>query len=263
MEEFALYIDDSGSPKPDVDDATPHFAMGGVIVKRSDKTQISDELSAFKESWNIDRKIPLHASEIRSKKGNFTWLGEVGEAERQRFHDELGQMIVRCPVIIHACVISRSGYIQRYSEKYGIDTWNMMRTAFCIVVERTAKYAIKRNGKIMVYFEKIGRVEDRKLKKYFEELRSQGMPFDGKRSAAYQPLHSPTLQGALSGLEGKTKNCPELQIADLSLYPIALGKENPENKAYKLLKSSGKIIDSHLTVDEVTAMGVKYFCFDT
>ena len=32
--EFALFIDESGSPKPNPKDNTPYFALGGVLVKR-------------------------------------------------------------------------------------------------------------------------------------------------------------------------------------------------------------------------------------
>ncbi|MHC5853676.1 DUF3800 domain-containing protein, partial [Nostoc sp.] len=35
--EFAIYIDDSGSPKPDPKDQYPFFAMGGVLIKRNDE----------------------------------------------------------------------------------------------------------------------------------------------------------------------------------------------------------------------------------
>jgi hypothetical protein len=77
-----------------------------------------------------------------------------------RFHQELTQMITACPFTVHACVISRSGYHQRYLELYGDNTWEMTKTAFSIVVERAAKFVAKQDGKMMVYYEKMGREED-------------------------------------------------------------------------------------------------------
>jgi hypothetical protein len=44
------------------------------------------------------------------------------------------------------------------------------------------------NGRLMIYFEAAGRKEDGLLKQYFNELRSQGNPFDPNLSSQYSPL---------------------------------------------------------------------------
>lgn len=74
-------------------------------------------------------------------------------------------------MIVHACIVSRDGYLKRYLNKYGENTWEMMKSAFSIAVERAAKYAALKNGTLMVYFESAGKKEDTLLKQYFNELR--------------------------------------------------------------------------------------------
>lgn len=64
--EFALYLDESGSPKPSPDDSSPFFAMGGVLIERSNEDMINSLLVDFKNRWNIPQNIPLHGNEIRS-----------------------------------------------------------------------------------------------------------------------------------------------------------------------------------------------------
>lgn len=66
-EEYALFLDESGSPKPNPRDIAPYFAMGGVLVKRSDQQLIQAKVAEFKKSWGISADTPFHGSEIRSK----------------------------------------------------------------------------------------------------------------------------------------------------------------------------------------------------
>ncbi|WP_218596760.1 DUF3800 domain-containing protein [Chroogloeocystis siderophila] len=69
--EFALYLDDSGSPKPDPKDPHPFFGMGGVLINRGHERIIETLVLEFKQRWNIGLDIPLHGSEIRSRKNNY------------------------------------------------------------------------------------------------------------------------------------------------------------------------------------------------
>jgi hypothetical protein len=65
---FALYLDESGSSKPSLDDSSPFFAMGGVLIERSNEDMINSLLVDFKNRWNIPQNTPLHGNEIRSLK---------------------------------------------------------------------------------------------------------------------------------------------------------------------------------------------------
>jgi hypothetical protein len=48
LKKFALFLDDSGSAKPNPDDKTPYFAMGGVLVRRQDESMIKLQVEEFR-----------------------------------------------------------------------------------------------------------------------------------------------------------------------------------------------------------------------
>lgn len=262
MKEFAIYIDDSGSPKPNPRDSTPYFAMGGVLIERGNEERIEAALCAFKEHWNIPIETPLHGSEIRAKRGAFTWLDQLPEDELIRFHTELAEMVTRCPAVVHACVISRIGYFKRYADLYGTETWEMMKTAFTILLERTVKFVASRDGKVTVYYEKIGRREDRLIESYFRSFRAEGHPFNQNNAAKYNPLLPVEVIKRLSGIEGKTKKNPMLQISDLCLYPIARVKDRPNDRAFVAMRTARMLVDDHIEIEHLASEGIKYYCFD-
>jgi hypothetical protein len=195
-------------------------------------------------------------------KKKFAWLGKLEASDRLRFYEDLTEMIISCPVTVHACVISRFGYNQRYLVRYGENTWEMMRTALSILLERAAKFVARQNGKMMVYYEKMGSNEDKKLESYFHELRSNGHPFSSENARRYDPLSSEELSLLLTGIQGKNKTRPELQIADLCLYPVARIKDQPNNRAYHAMREGKLLVDCHLLPEELEKMGIKYSCFD-
>jgi hypothetical protein len=78
----------------------------------------------------------------------------------------------------------------------------------------------------------------------------------------YSPLCCNKLSKRLRGIQGKKKSNAILQIADLCLYPVARGKDKPDDKAYLSLKNNLKIVDSLLSIEEVESQGIKYYCFD-
>jgi len=260
--EYALFIDESGSPKPNPKDQTPYFAVGGILVERSDELTIETLVSEFKERWGINPDIPLHGNEIRSRKKKFSWLGNCSDKMREDFISDLTATITNCPVLVHACVVSRCGYLNRYLDTYGEKTWEMMKSAFAILIERAAKYADTQGGTVMVYFEKAGKKEDRLIKGYFQELRSLGLPFNATSSSKYSPMNSSQLSRLLRGIEGKGKNNPMIQLADLCLYPVARNKTDPNNRAFSAMRNKRLIIDCHLPQNSIESLRIKYYCFD-
>ncbi|MDJ0577522.1 MAG: DUF3800 domain-containing protein [Xenococcaceae cyanobacterium MO_234.B1] len=260
--EFALFIDESGSPKPNPKDPAPYFALGGVLVKRVDEAIIEQAVADFKQRWNISLDIPLHGNEIRSKKRRFAWLGKLPEQERNDFMEDLTTTITSLPIIVHACVVSRQGYHNRYLDKYGDNTWEMMKSAFSILVERSVKFVSDKDESIMIYYEEAGKREDRLLQQYFNEIRESGHPFDSNNASKYSPLSAEQISKCLRGIEGKKKNNPILQIADLCLYPVARGKNKPDDRAYLALKENQILIDSQLRSKDIKSRGIKYYCFD-
>lgn len=261
--EFALFIDESGSPKPSLLDTASYFALGGVLVKRADEQLIEDRVKEFKQRWNIDENTPLHGNEIRSKKKNFAWLGKLSDAKRNEFMEDLTNTISSLPIIVHACVVSRQGYLDRYLGKYGEDTWEMMKSAFSILVERAAKYVADSDESIMIYYEKAGKREDALMEGYFRAIKETGHPFDSSNSSKYSPLTGNELSKYLRGIDGKSKSNAILQIADLCLYPVARNKDRPGDRAYLALQESSILVDSRLPTDKVGSQGIKYYCFDS
>lgn len=261
--EFALYLDESGSPKPDSNDSARFFAMGGVLIERSNEHTIKTLVVDFKSRWKIADEIPLHGSEIRSRKKRFAWLGRLSDEEQALFMEDLTDTIIHCPMLVHACIVSRDGYLKRYLNKYGENTWEMMKSAFSIAVERAAKYAALKNGKLMIYIESAGKKEDTLLKQYFNELRSQGHPFDSAKASRYSPLSTGELFRLLRGIDSKKKSNPVMQLADLCLYPVIQGKEQPDNKAFLALKNAKLLVDCYLEPNQVSELGIKYYCFDS
>jgi len=47
------------------------FGMGGVLINRGHERIIETLVLEFKQRWNIGLDIPLHGSEIRSRKNNY------------------------------------------------------------------------------------------------------------------------------------------------------------------------------------------------
>jgi hypothetical protein len=260
--EFALFIDESGSRKPNLKDEARFFSMGGVLLERADEPLVESLIAKFKERWNIEPKTPLHGNEIRSRKKRFAWLGKLSQHEQEHFFEDLTSTIISCPVIVHACVISRSGYLKRYLDKYGENTWEMTKSAFSILIERTAKYAATRNGTVMVYYEEAGKVEDELVKHYFNDLRSAGHPFDPITASKYDPISVGELSRLLRGIEGKQKSNAILQLADLCLYPVVRSRDLTENRAFTALLKGKLLVDCHIQVGQLESLGIKYYCFD-
>lgn len=261
IREFALYLDESGSQKPSPHDKTPFFAMGGILVERGNEDIIINSVNEFKTNWGIDINTPLHGTDIRSKKKAFRKLENFSQEELNRFHTELNNIIISCPITIHACVISRTGYLKRFEPVYGSDTWEMMKSSFSILVERAAKYVQSQGGRMMVYFEEIGKNEDRKIKAYFKDLRSQGHPFNEQTASIYSPYTAQDFSSVLLGIEGKKKKNVLLQLADFCLHPIADVKVHPTNRAYAAFLNGNIIVDCHLQPDNINVMGIKYYCY--
>lgn len=260
--EYAFYMDESGSPKPSPRDEAEYFAVGGVLIERQHKDLIYKAVCEFKERWDLQQDTPLHGNEIRSRKKHFAWLGSLSEEKENEFFDDLTRTITGCPILVHGCVVSREGYLNRYLDEYGVDTWEMMKSSFSILIERVGKIVAAQDAKVKIIFEKAGRKEDKLLVRYFNELKENGPPFNPSTSSKYAPLKSGQLQRCLSGIEGMTKANPILQLADLCLYPVARSKDQPENRAFRALDVAGKLVNSALKKDDVRHLGIKYYCFD-
>jgi hypothetical protein len=236
------------------------FALGGVLIDEGDLPRAVDQHRAFMEAWGLD--VPLHSTKIRGRRKEFAWLGR--DANRAaRFYSELKDLLLRAPVLGIACVIDRPGYNARYAEKYGEDRWLMCKTAYAILIERALKHARSRGAKLEVFFEEVGKHEDRQLREYHRSLKKAGMPFDQGGAAGYENLKATDFAADILGDPLRlTKKSALIQIADLYLYPIVKAGYDDSYSPYQELVSASRVIDALLAPEERSALGVKYSCFD-
>lgn len=261
-----FYVDDSGTRHPSHDPGRrpehgyEWFALGGVLVQDEDENECRQQHGAFCKRWGIT--APLHSSEIRSKNENFLWLRGLTEYEREEFYESLYQLMRNAPVIGLACVIDRPGYNKRYLELYQQQPWLLCKTAFSVVVERAAKYARSVGHRLRVAPERCNKPEDRLLKGYYAQLKTEGMPFAADTSEKYGPLTAKQFCETLYEFRPKAKASPMAQLADLYLWPICMGGYRASNRPYVRLTEDGKLIECRLPKEAWPMLATKYSCFD-
>jgi len=263
---FHLYLADTGTRHPDkkVGRAPAHgydwFGLGGVLISKTDQQSFYNNYSVFVQKWNLDS--PLHSSEIRAKSDGFAFLGLLSELEQKNFYEDLYQLMAAAPVLGIACIVDRPGYNYRYLEKYGRQRWSLCKTAFPIVIERAAKFAQENGAQLRVYLEKSDKKTDRIMREYYDEMRNNGTPFACATSEKYQPLSSSELHEILYEFRVTGKTNPLMQLADLYLWPMAIGGYNSSNLPYVRLKEDKKLMDCVLTEEDIPHKGIKYSCWD-
>ncbi|HYD32102.1 MAG TPA: DUF3800 domain-containing protein [Azospirillaceae bacterium] len=264
-----LYVDDSGTRHPDRKPKhnpahnRDWFSLGGVLIRQEDEAIARTAHAEFMGRWELDPdEVFLHSWDIRHMKGDFTWLAGRSEEERNRFIEDLYQLMARPPFTGFACVIDRPGYDARYLERYGRQRWMLCKTAFSVLLERAAKHARKEGYKLKVFVEKGDPDVDRTMKGYYADLRSNGMPFDGGGNQIYKPLTASEFNETLYEFRTKNKSSPIMQLADIYLWPMSMGGYHRSNITYARLKKDGKLIDCSLSDEAIPYLGIKYSCFE-
>jgi hypothetical protein len=258
---LCLYLDDSGTRNPDRKTNEPAyrdwFAQGGIIFREEDETQIRELHAGFCRRWSI--AYPLHSVDIRTRSKNFSWLRTISEVNYTTFMEDLTKTVISIPALAHASVIDRPGYDARYRKQHR-EVWSLCKTAFSVVCERSAKYAVEQKRVVRVFVERGDKTADQKIVEYFSEIRTKGLPFDAGRSAKYKPMSTAALKRTLYDLKFKNKDSAVMQMADIFLYPIARGRYEPTNQPWQTLTKEKKVIDFHVSSPET--LGVKYSCFE-
>jgi hypothetical protein len=262
--ELHLYFDDTGSRNPDHEqierrrDGMDCFGFGGILVNEEEVDALISIYKTFRKEWQID--YPFHSHKIRGGRGEFGWLKNPENAAA--FLPALEDMLLTLPIIGIAAVVHRPGYVERYGDTYKERVWLMSKTAYSVLIERAAKYAIDQGRTLRVFFEGAGPAEDREIIKYAKALKREGMPFDRNTSSQYVALGPAEFTRVVRGEpRRKTKQTPMMQIADLVLYPMAKGGYDPSYRPYRKLLDAGKLIDSHLRPEDRPTRGIKYSCF--
>lgn len=262
-----LYVDDSGSRHPDHrGGGTRWFGLGGVSVREKDEAEVRARLDDFRSQWSS--KIgnnPLHSIAIRQKRGAFAWLGDPANAEEAHaFYEGLMRLTTEAPFVCHGCVIDRDGYMRRYMPTYDKSRrWSLCKTAFSILMERSAKYALRIGAtRLRVYVEEGDKSTDSMVRGYFQDLRDNGMPFSQTNMSKYSPLDAATLRPLLHELRFKRKSSPMVQLADLCLYPICNAGYDTRGRDYQALANAGKLVGAGLEGEVLAAESIKYSCFE-
>jgi hypothetical protein len=89
-----------------------------------------------------------------------------------------------------------------------------------------------------------------------------GMPFSQSTSSKYRPLEAKDFKRLLYEFKLKEKTSPMIQLADLYLWPMAIGGYDQNNRTYQRLLEDGKLIDNLYSQEEILHLGIKYSCFD-
>jgi hypothetical protein len=258
-------MDDSGSRRPNHKPEAfrpgqcQHFALGGVLLKEEDRPAIREAHATFCAKWNIN--YPLRSFDIRRKTKKFKWLND-SDSVNEAFLVDLEEFLLALPVLGIACVIDRPGYDARYRLKYGRQQWHLCQTAFCIVVERACKHALRADRKLRIFPERSTAEEEDRLTDYFHMLRDTGMPFDARRSGRYRPTGAEQFSDLLYEIRHKHKGSAAMQVADLYLWPMAQHGYYPFNAPYQKLRDAGKLIECGLSRRECEVLGSKYSCFE-
>lgn len=265
-----LYLDDSGTRNPDKNPppamgkmGNDWFGLGGVLVTQEDEALVRQRHAEFMAKWGLDPDLVfLHSWEIRNRTEHFTWLGKLSAEKRNEFFADLYH-VINCEGLLGiACVIDRPGYSARYRERYGVESWSLCKTAFPIVVERAAKYAVANNCKLKVFVERTDQEVDSWIQGYYFHLKKNGMPFDGVNMGKYAPLSAPQLDDVLYDFRKKGKSSPIMQLADLYLFTMCVGGYDKTYRPYQELLRDGRLIDCHLSAEELPSLGIKYSCWE-
>lgn len=100
------------------------------------------------------------------------------------------------------------------------------------------------------------------MKGHYNHLKSHGAPFDIAASGPYLPTSAADFTRVLKGCRDRNKSNLILQVADLVLFPVTIGKEQPGYPPYVGLQERKLIIDDSLPSVDRRNLGIKYYRFD-
>jgi Protein of unknown function (DUF3800) len=108
---------------------------------------------------------------------------------------------------------------------------------------------------------KSAREDEQRIKQYYKDLITGGLPFNPETSNAYTPLSAHEFNETLIELRFKAKTSPPMQVADLYLWPIAMHRYGRGGQPYERFRESGRLIETQLSADQILSRGTKYSCF--
>jgi hypothetical protein len=262
-----LFLDESGSRHPDKagtigKHGNDWFSMGGILINDEDIESAKVRVIDLKKQWPQIRS-PLHFTDMRARKKAFAWLGTLDTADLERFWSQYRTFLCNFPVAGAACVIDRPGYLKRgYGKREGDKKWLLCRSAFDILLERSAKFARHKGRRLKVYFEMADPDTNQRIKSYYVNLKNNGLGFDQKNSAKYVPMTAEDFAHTLLSIEGKDKNNTLMQVADSYIYSISRGSYEAKYPFYERIAQAGKLVSSQVPGEMAATLGIKTYCFD-
>lgn len=239
------------------------FALGGLLVKEEDEDACKAAHDAFYARWP-EMVAPLHLTDMLNPRKGFAWLGGVTSERRALFWTDYHGVISALPVIGQACVVHRPGYRDRgYGSRPGDSKWDLCRTAFNILIERSAKIAHSDGRRLRVKYEGSDKGADHALRSYWALLKAgNGLGFNAANAAKYAPFSADTLAATLVDMERKDKRSKLMQFADTYVLSLSRGRYQAAFPTYLEVKRAGQLSDDVVGAERADAEGVKYSCFD-
>lgn len=225
---FKLFIDESGDHGLiNLDPQFPVFLLCGILCNEDAYENIRTEFNRIKmEFWQSPHVI-FHSRDIRKMDKEFKILFDL--AIKQRFYEQLDQVISSSKYRIIASAIDKAKYINTYG-RLSNDVYEL---ALSFIIERAVfslDEVVSPDKRLEVVIEKRGRKENKQLEEHFQRLLSRGTSF-----VTAERLHelSPKIM-----FRDKRENINGLQLADLTAYPIARYVIEPKrvNLSFDILK---------------------------
>ena len=237
-----MFLDESGNHAlTTIDHQYPVFVLGGVIVDLDYAQNILESrIQKFKLDLFGRDDLILHTADITRIKNGFETLKDG--AFRQRFHDELNNLMRELDYTVVACVIKKDEHLSRY----GIAALDPYLLSLDLLVERFCfEIGDIENGGV-IYAEKRSPVLDRQLDIAWLNLKIQGT-----RHVKAIDVNKRILEVRS---RGKSENIAGLQLADLVVTPIGrhvIGKSDHQDWEIvesKLRRRGGRYEDAGLVI---------------
>jgi hypothetical protein len=231
--EYIIYVDESGDHSLNsIDENYPIFSLAFCIFKKSDYVQIAvPAMQEFKFRWFGHDTVVMHEADIVKRRGPFGFL--QFDDLRNRFMDDLSELIEAMPMTVIASVIRKQNLKRKYSSPenpYQLGLLFCMEMAHGLLKHHGAHghrchiVCESRSPK-----EKPGRgKEDADLELEFRRICAGDHYLQGYDEA--MPCFEIVFASKLANSTG-------LQIADLIARPIGLRvlRGNQPNRAYDLI----------------------------
>lgn len=231
--DYIVYVDESGDHSlSSVDEQFPIFSLAFCIYKKEDYAAVvAPALQRFKFKWFGHDLVILHENDIAKKKNPFGFLQYDGL--RERFMQELGEIVSSIPMTIIASVIRKDALKRRYTKPE-----NPYQLALLFCLEKTGEFLsceasvgqachVVCESRSPRQKEGMGK-EDRDLELEFRRIVAGKHYLQRSADLSYFDIV----------FASKSCNSTGLQIADLIARPIGLRVLRPdqENRAFSLIR---------------------------